>query len=142
MPMPDSAIITLAEAERERVMNEARNALSPEARAFETGLKRLGIIPDALRESMRAVEKIDSIRIFDAGGMMGGGNGAGGVSANFGDSLSGHLLRYQYNSPILGAILNEAGFAEGKGSLDTLVGGLRNGTAVEPAANGHAAAAE
>ncbi|BDL37976.1 MULTISPECIES: flotillin family protein [Methylorubrum] len=131
-----------AEAERERVMNEARNALSAEARAFETGLKRLGIIPDALRESMRAVEKIDSIRIFDAGGMMGGGNGAGGVSANFGDSLSGHLLRYQYNSPILGAILNEAGFAEGKGSLDTLVGGLRNGTAVEPAANGHAAAAE
>ena len=131
-----------AEAERERVMNEARNALSAEARAFETNLKRLGIIPDALRESMRAVEKIDSIRIFDAGGMMGGGNGAGGVSANFGDSLSGHLLRYQYNSPILGAILNEAGFAEGKGSLDTLVGGLRNGTAVEPAANGHAAAAE
>ncbi|MGW5840782.1 flotillin family protein [Methylorubrum extorquens] len=131
-----------AEAERERVMNEARNALSAEARAFETGLKRLGIIPDALRESIRAVEKIDSIRIFDAGGMMGGGNGAGGVSANFGDSLSGHLLRYQYNSPILGAILNEAGFAEGKGSLDTLVGGLRNGTAVEPAANGHAAAAE
>jgi uncharacterized membrane protein YqiK len=131
-----------AEAERERVMNEARNALSAEARAFETNLKRLGIIPDALRESMRAVEKIDSIRIFDAGGMMGGGNGAGGVSANFGDSLSGHLLRYQYNSPILGAILNEAGFAEGKGSLDTLVGGLRNGTAVEPAANGHAGAAE
>jgi len=131
-----------AEAERERAMNEARNALSAEARAFETGLKRLGIIPDALRESMRAVEKIDSIRIFDAGGMMGGGNGAGGVSASLGDNLSGHLLRYQYNSPILGAILNEAGFAEGKSSLDTLVGGLRNGTAVEPPANGHAGAAE
>lgn len=130
-----------AEAERERVMNEARNALSAEARTYETGLKRLGIIPDALRESMRAVEKIDSIRIFDAGGMM-GGNGAGGVSASLGDSLSGHLLRYQYNSPILGAILNEAGFSEGKGSLDTLVGGLRNGTAVAPAANGHSGAAE
>ena len=72
-----------AEAERERVMNEARNALSAEARAYETGLKRLGIIPEALRESMRAVEKIDSIRIFDAGGMMGGmmGGGANGVSA-------------------------------------------------------------
>ncbi|QIJ73625.1 flotillin family protein [Methylobacterium sp. NI91] len=130
-----------AEAERERVMNEARNALSPEARAFETGLKRLGIIPDALRESMRAVEKIDSIRIFDAGGMLGGGNGAGGVSASLGDSLSGHLLRYQYNSPILGAILNEAGFSEGKGSLDALVGGLRNGAA-KPLADGHAKAAE
>lgn len=85
---------------------------------------------------MRAVEKIDSIRIVDAGGMM------GDVSAHFGDSLSGHLPRYQYNSPILGAILNEAGFAEGKGSLDALVGGLRNGTAVEPAANRHAAAVE
>lgn len=125
-----------AEAERERVMNEARNALSAEARNYETGLKRLGIIPDALRESMRAVEKIDSIRIFDAGGMMGGGGNGG--SASFGDSLSGHLLRYQYNSPILGAILNEAGFAEGKGSLDALFGGLRNGTAIEPTVNGHA----
>ena len=124
-----------AEAERERVMNEARNALSAEARAYETGLKRLGIIPDALRESMRAVEKIDSIRIFDAGGMMGGGGN--GVSASFGDSLSGHLLRYQYNSPILGAILNEAGFSEGKGSLDALVGGLRDGAA-KPVADGHA----
>ncbi|MFJ7834087.1 flotillin family protein [Methylobacterium sp. NPDC097213] len=123
-------------AERERVMNEARNALSAEARSYETGLKRLGIIPDALRESMRAVEKIDSIRIFDAGGMMGGGGN--GASASFGDSLSGHLLRYQYNSPILGAILNEAGFAEGKGSLDALVGGLRNGTAIEPTVDGHA----
>lgn len=121
------AIATLgrAEAERERVMNEARNALSPEARAYETGLKRLGIIPDALRESMRAVEKIDSIRIFDAGGMMGAGTGA--ASASFGDGLSGHLLRYQYNSPILGAILDEAGFSGDAGSLNALVGGLRDG---------------
>ena len=38
-----SAIAKLGEAEasREKVMNEARNALSAEARAYETGLKRL-----------------------------------------------------------------------------------------------------
>lgn len=118
-------------------MNEARNALSPEARAYETGLKRLGIIPDALRESMRAVEKIDSIRIFDAGGMM----AAGGGTASFGDNLSGHLLRYQYNSPILGALLDEAGFPGEGGSLNALVGGLREGRAARPAAEPEEAAA-
>ncbi len=130
------AQIGQAEAERERVMNEARNALSAEARAYETGLKRLGIIPESLRESMRAVEKIDSIRIFDAGGLMGGGGN--GASAGFGDSLSGHLLRYQYNSPILGAILNEAGFPGTKGTLEALTGGLRS-DAASPAAPGQAA---
>jgi flotillin len=124
-----------AEAERERVLNEARNALSAEARAYETGLKRLGMIPEALRESMRAVEKIDSIRIFDAGGMLGAGTGtgSGAASASFGDSLSGHLLRYQYNSPILGALLDEAGFSGKAGSLNALVGGLKDGAAEPPA---------
>ncbi|KQT56982.1 hypothetical protein ASG52_02580 [Methylobacterium sp. Leaf456] len=117
-----------AEAERETALNEARNALSVEARAYETGLRRLAVIPDALRESMKAVEKIDSIKIFDAGSMM-GATGTGTVSASLGDNLSGHLLRYQYNSPIIGALLAEAGFGEGRGSFDTLVGGLKDGAA-------------
>ena len=114
-----------AEAARERVMNEARNALSEEARSYDTNLKRLDMIPNALRESMRAVEKIDSIKIFDAGGMMGAANGGSG--GGLGDSLSGHLLRYQYNSPILGALLNEAGFANGGNAVDALVDGVREG---------------
>ena len=121
------AIVKLgqAEAESETMMNQARNALSVEARAYEADLRRLAMIPEALRESMKAVEKIDSIKIFDAGGMI-GAHGAGPNTASLGDNLSGHLLRYQYNSPILGALLAEAGFGEGHGSLDTLVGGLRN----------------
>jgi flotillin len=136
-----AAIAKLGEAEaaRETMMNEARNALSADARAYETGLKRLEMIPGALRESMRAVEKIDSIKIFDAGGMMGAvGNGHanGAVSASLGDSLSGHLLRYQYNAPILGALLNEAGFANGGNAVDALVGGMRTGGASDPASNG------
>lgn len=122
-----------AEAAREKVLNEARNALSIEARAYETGLKRLDMIPSALRESMRAVEKIDSIKIFDAGGMM-GANGNGSATGSLGDSLSGHLLRYQYNSPILGALLNEAGFEVGKNPIDALVGGVRESSGTEPAA--------
>lgn len=131
-----SAIAKLGEAEasREKVMNEALNALSAEARAYETGLKRLEMIPGALRESMKAVEKIDSIRIFDAGGSLGAaGTGAGGspVSAGFGDSLSGHLLRYQFNTPILGALLKEAGFEGGGNAVSTLVGGLRTDRQVE-----------
>ncbi|MGU3402160.1 flotillin family protein [Methylobacterium brachiatum] len=125
-----SAIAKLGEAEatREKVMNEARNALSAEARAFETSLKRLEMIPGALRESMKAVEKIDSIRIFDVGASLGAaGTGAGGspVSGGFGDNLSGHLLRYQFNTPILGTLLKEAGFANGGNAVSTLVGGLR-----------------
>lgn len=139
-----SAIITLAEAEakaaaskaqaiekigeaeaaREKIMNEARNALSGEARTYETGLKRLEMIPGALRESMKAVEKIDSIKIFDAGSLV-GASGNGGATASFGESLSGHLLRYQYNAPILGALLSEAGFGPDGNSVQALVGGVR-----------------
>lgn len=120
-----------AEAAREKMLNEARNALSVEARSYETGLKRLEMIPGALRESMRAVEKIDSIKIFDAGGMM-GANGSGGGSGSLGDSLSGHLLRYQYNSPILGALLKEAGLDGGGNAIDALVGGVRSGNGSDP----------
>lgn len=80
---------------------------------------------------MRAVEKIDSIKIFDAGGMMNGaGNGA--ASTSLGDSLSGHLLRYQYNSPILGALLKEAGLQGGANPIDALVDGVREGNGAPP----------
>jgi uncharacterized membrane protein YqiK len=132
-----SAITKLGEAEasREKVMNDARNALSVEARAYETGLKRLEMIPGALRESMKAVEKIDSIKIFDVGGSLGAAGSGGGspVTAGFGDSLSGHLLRYQFNTPILGALLKEAGFANGGNAVTTLVDGLRSDGRTEDA---------
>ncbi|KQP68816.1 flotillin family protein [Methylobacterium sp. Leaf112] len=112
-----------ADAERERVMNEARNALSPEARDFEASLKRIAIVPEALRESMKAVEKIESIRIFDAGGMM-GGEGAGRGAAGFGENLSGQLMRYQFNAPILKTLLGEAGFTGGGHAIDSLLGAV------------------
>ena len=114
-----------AEAAREKIMNEARNALSGDARSYETGLKRLEMIPGALRESMKAVEKIDSIKIFDAGGLVGAANGGGG-SASFGETLSGHLLRYQFNAPILGTLLSEAGFGADGNSMQALVDGVKD----------------
>lgn len=109
-----------AEAARETAMNEARNRLDARIIAFEIERTRIQIIPQALAESMRAVENIKEIRIFDTGGMRGGsGASTGGLGGNFFDNL----LAYQGQKPIVDTILQQAGFV-GANPIDALTGGL------------------
>lgn len=117
-----------AEAEAERLRNEARNALTQDARNLEVRLAQIAVLPEALRESMKPVEKIDSIRIFDAGNMMGAGPGAigngstaGYARGSFGEGLADQLIRYQYGTPMIAAMLDDAGFAPGRNSIDRLM---------------------
>ncbi len=74
------------------------------------------VIPDALAEAVKPMEKISDIRIFDTGGMLGrGGNGAanghGGIG--LGDGLAGQLLSVSALKPMIDRILQEAGFTPG-----------------------------
>lgn len=116
-----------AEAAAEELRNKARNALSPEAREQEVRLAQIRVLPEALRESMKPIEKIDSIRIFDAGNLLGSGPGANGTSpsgyarASFGEGLSDQLMRYQWGAPMISAILGEAGFPAGRNPVDSLI---------------------
>lgn len=102
-----------AEAKAERALNEARNALSASIIEFELARARVAIIPQALEQAMKPIEKISDIRIFSAGGLAGAlaGNGGGGSAAgNTVGDLSSQLLNFTAQKPILDEILAQAGF--------------------------------
>jgi len=100
-----------AQARAERAKNEARNALSPAIIEFELNKARVDIVPAALAQAMKPIEKISDIRIFSAGNLVGAMNGgaAGGRPDAVGD-LSSQLLSFTAQKPILDEILHQAGF--------------------------------
>ena len=103
-------------------MTEARNKLSPSIIEFELTRERIRIIPAALAEAVKPVEKIKDIRIFDTGGLVNGKASGQGGGIGLGDGLAGQLLALQANKPIVDAILAEAGFSGGDNALNTLLG--------------------
>ena len=112
-----------AQAESEALLNEARNKLSQTIIEFEITRERIRIIPEALAEAVKPIEKISDIRIFDTGGMLGRGGANGDSGIGMGDGLAGQLLAYQANKPILDKLLKEAGF-EGDNAISSLLGNL------------------
>jgi flotillin len=72
--------------------------------------ERIRIIPQALAEAVKPIEKISDIKIFDAGGMLGRGASGEGNGVGLGDGIAGQLLAYQANKPIIDRVLREAGF--------------------------------
>jgi flotillin len=65
-----------AEAEAASLKAEARNKLSPSMIDYDLNLARINIIPNALAEAVKPIEKISDIRIFDTGSLLGRGGGA------------------------------------------------------------------
>lgn len=112
-----------AEAKRERALNEARNALSPQIVDFELTKQRISIIPNALEQAMKPIEKISDIKIFSAGnllGALGGGAAEHGGQSPISD-LSSQLLSFGAQKPIIDEILAQAGFRGGS-PVDALMG--------------------
>lgn len=100
-----------AQARAERAKNEARNALATSIIDFELAKARVDIVPAALEQAMKPIEKISDIRIFSAGGLAGalGGAQAGQAGSPVGD-LASQLLSFSAQKPILDEILSQAGF--------------------------------
>ncbi len=113
-----------AEAESEALLNEARNRLSAAIIDYEILRERIRIIPQALAEAVKPIEKISDIRIFDTGGMLGRGGEGGSSGVGLGEGLAGQLLNYQANKPILDQLLKEAGFT-GDNAISSLMGNLQ-----------------
>lgn len=100
-----------AEARAERAKNEARNALAASVIEFELAKARVEIVPQALAQAMKPIEKISDIRIFSTGGLMGSlGGGTGEANGNPVGDLSSQLLSFTAQKPILDEILAQAGF--------------------------------
>lgn len=73
----------LAEAEGTQAITEAENALSEGIIAMKVDMARIDAIPAIMEQMVKPVEKIDSIKIHQVGGLGGGnGGGAGGGSGS------------------------------------------------------------
>ena len=59
---------------------------------YELNLARISIIPDALAQAVKPIEKISDIKIFDTGSLLGRGGGGGGGTAVAAVSVSATAL--------------------------------------------------
>ncbi|CAH1689605.1 protein YqiK [Hyphomicrobiales bacterium] len=125
-----------AEARAERAKNEARNALGASIIDFELAKARVDIVPRALEQAMKPIEKISDIRIFSAGGLAGALGGASVEhSGNPVSDLSSQLLSFTAQKPVLDEILAQAGF-KGADPAQALLAASLGGSAGASAASG------
>jgi flotillin len=126
-----------AEAEVATLKAEARNKLSSSMIDYDLNLARINIIPSALAEAVKPIEKISDIRIFDTGSLLGRGGAAGGTGGGgnlgLGDGLASQLLSVSAFKPIIDKILTEAGFAAGPDALTSLTNALAAQQLANPA---------
>ena len=95
-------------------MNEAQNVLTPEARQSAFRMRLVDKVDSIIRESVKPMEKLESIRILQVDGLGGGGgNGGGGDGAGIADNVVNSALRYRAQAPIVDALLKEIGIVGG-----------------------------
>jgi uncharacterized membrane protein YqiK len=125
-----------AEADATRLMNEAQNVLSPEARASALRMALVAKAEAIIREAVRPMERIEGIKILHVDGLAGGGGGGGasenGHGAGFADSVVNSALRFRAQAPIVDQLLREIGL-EG-GDIQRLAAGAAGGAAALPPA--------
>ncbi len=101
------------EAEGTRLMNEAQNVLTPEARASALRLRLVERLEGIIRESVKPMERIEGIKILHVEGL-GGGTAAGDGGAGFADSVVNSALRFRAQAPLVDQLLREIGVGGGE----------------------------
>ncbi|UCD83167.1 MAG: flotillin family protein [Desulfobacterales bacterium] len=92
------------EAEGTQAINEARNILTPEQIAADIRRYIIDHMPEILRESVKPMEKIDSIKIVQADGLWGERGAASGT-----DGIFDSALRFKAKAPLIDSLLRELG---------------------------------
>lgn len=102
------------EAEGTRLMNEAQNVLTVEARVSALRLALVEKLEGIIRESVKPMERIEGIKILHVDGL-GGGGGGGGDSNGVGlaDSVVNSALRFRAQAPLVDQLLREIGVQGG-----------------------------
>ncbi|MBC5782680.1 flotillin family protein [Ramlibacter sp. USB13] len=113
-----------AEAEGVRLMNEAQNVLSPEARASALRLRVVDKAEGIIRESVKPMERIEGIKILQVDGLLGGGGSVAPIAtqANFADGVVNSALRFRAQAPIVDQLLKEIGL-QGGADINGMVNG-------------------
>jgi len=122
------------EAEALKMMNEAHNMLSPEARMSALRMRLVEKAEAIIRESVRPMERIEGIKILHVDGLGGSGSGGGDVAngGTFADGVVNSALRFRAQAPLVDQLLREIGI-EG-GDIQRLVGGASGAQAALPPA--------
>jgi len=126
------------EAEGARLMNEAQNILSTESRLSQLRIRLVEKLDAIIREQVRPLERIESIKIMHVDGLAGGGGGhgangydAGGGAGGFAENVVNSALRYRAQAPLVDQLLKEIGVQGG--DVGTVAQGLLAGAAVSEA---------
>ena len=108
--------------------------LTPESRTSNMRMRLLDKLEGIIRESVRPMEKIDSIKILHVDGLGGssGDGGRNGEGGGFADGLVNSALRFRAQAPLVDQLLREIGI-EG-GDIQRLVGGVSGAQAALPPA--------
>ena len=124
------------EAEAMRMMNEAHNMLSPDARMSALRMRLVEKAEAIIRESVKPMERIEGIKILHVDGLGGSSGGGGGDGMNggggFADGVVNSALRFRAQAPLVDQLLREIGI-EG-GDIQRLVGGASGATSALPPA--------
>ena len=103
------------EAEGLRLMNEAANILTPEARLSAMRIRLIDKLEGIVRESVKPMERIEGIKILQVDGLGGGGGGRGDgrEGAGLADSVVNSALRFRAQAPLVDQLLREIGVDAG-----------------------------
>ena len=116
-----------AEAEGQRKLNEAENLRSDASRRTALNRKLFEHLPEIIRESVKPMERIESIKIMQVEGLPGfsngpaaaamaaaaggGGGGGDGKPGNLAESVVNAAMRYRSQIPFVDNLLKEVGLS-------------------------------
>ncbi|MEO0638017.1 MAG: flotillin domain-containing protein [Pseudomonadota bacterium] len=99
-------LLATVSAEAERLRNEAENLLSDDARAGRLRAQLIERLESIVRETVKPMENIDSIKVVHLGGS-GLGEGSGERSPT--DEVMDSVLRYRVQAPMIEEMLKDVG---------------------------------
>ncbi|TWT01271.1 flotillin family protein [Reyranella sp. CPCC 100927] len=103
------------EAEGTRLMNEAQNTLTADARLSAMRLRLIDKLEGIIRESVKPMERIEGIKILHVDGLGGGGGrgDAADVGGGLADNVVNSALRFRAQAPLIDQLLREIGIEGG-----------------------------
>jgi len=109
-------------------LNKAANILSSEQIALRIKLALVEALPGIIHESVKPIEQIDGIKIFQVEGLGAAGNGGEAAhgspgSGNLADQVVNSALRYRGQAPLLDALMSEIGL--NGGDINALASSLK-----------------
>ena len=111
-----AAIRYNVDAEGKKAINEAANFLSDEQIKMQIKMKLIEYLPKIIEESVRPMEKIESIKIMQVDGLTQANNGGGTNVSSDGDTtlpdqLVNSALKFKAQAPIVDTLLGELGLS-------------------------------